>query len=81
MNFIEKIEESSVKLLIVALTVNLSVLAYILDKFLKENLITFGLSTPNGCILIASIILLFLLTYFDDGLVGLLKKFLSFFSN
>lgn len=81
MNFIEKIEESSIKLFIVALTVNLSILDYVLDKFLKENLITFGLSTPYGSILIFLIIVLFLLTYIDGGLAGLLKKIFSFFSN
>lgn len=43
MNFIEQIEESPAKLIVLALTVNLTLLSWILDRSLDTNLIAFAL--------------------------------------
>ncbi len=79
MSFIEQIEESSAKLVATALTVNLMILSWILDRFLDTNLIKFGLNHPEGDILIFTIIVLLILTYIISGKSGLLMKFFSFF--
>lgn len=79
MSFIEQIEESSAKLVATALTVNLIILSWILDRFLDTNLIKFGLNHPEGDILIFTIIVLLILTYIISGKSGLLMKFFSFF--
>ncbi len=79
MSFIEQIEESSAKLVVTALTVNLMILSWILDRFLDTNLIKFGLNHPEGDILIFTIIVLLILTYIISGKSGLLMKFFSFF--
>ena len=79
MIFIEQIEESSAKLVATALTVNLMILSWILDRFLDTNLIKFGLNHPEGDILIFTIIVLLILTYIISGKSGLLMKFFSFF--
>ena len=79
MSFIEQIEESPAKLVATALTVNLMILSWILDRFFFFFLITFGLNHPEGDILIFRIILLLILTYIIAGKSGLLMKFFSFF--
>ena len=79
MSFIEQIEESPAKLVATALTVNLMILSWILDRFLDTNLIKFGLNHPEGDILIFTIIVLLILTYIISGKSGLLMKFFSFF--
>ena len=79
MSFIEQIEESSAKLVATALTVNLIILSWILDRFLDTNLIKFGFNHPEGDILIFTIIVLLILTYIISGKSGLLMKFFSFF--
>ena len=79
MSFIEQIEESPAKLVATALTVNLMILSWILDRFFDTNLITFGLNHPEGDILIFTIIVLLILTYIISGKSGLLMKFFSFF--
>lgn len=79
MSYIEQIEESPAKLIATALTVNLMILSWILDRFLDTNLIAFGLNHPDGDILILTIIVLFILTYMISGKSGLLMKFFSFF--
>ena len=79
MSYIEQIEESPAKLIATALTVNLMILSWILDRFLDTNLIAFGLNHPDGDILILTIIVLFILTYMISGKLGLLMKFFSFF--
>lgn len=79
MSFIEQIDESSAKLVVTALTVNLMILSWILDRFLDTNLIKFGLNHPEGDILIFTIIVLLILTYIISGKSGLLMKFFSFF--
>ena len=79
MSFIEQIEESPAKLVATALTVNLMILSWILDRFFDTNLITFGLNHPEGDILIFTIIVLLILTYIIAGKSVLLMKFFSFF--
>lgn len=79
MSYIEQIEESPTKLIATALTVNLMILSWILDRFLDTNLIAFGLNHHDGDILILTIIVLFILTYMISGKLGLLMKFFSFF--
>lgn len=79
MNFIEQIEESPAKLIATALTLNLAIFSWVLERFLKTDLIAFGFSHPDGNILILTIIVLFILTYVISGKLVLLKKFFSFF--
>ncbi len=79
MSFIEQIEESPAKLVATALTLNLMILSWILDRFLDTNLIAFGLNHPEGDILIFTIVVLLILTYIIAGKSGLLMKSFSFF--
>lgn len=79
MSFIEQIEESSAKLVATALTLNLMILSWILDRFLDTNLIAFSLNHPEGDILLFTLVVLFILTYIIAGKSGLLMKSFSFF--
>lgn len=79
MNFIEQIEESPAKLIATALTLNLALFSWVLERFFKTDLIPLGFSHSDGNILIFTIIVLFMLTYVLSGKFGLLKKFFSFF--
>lgn len=79
MSFIDRIEESRCKLVATALTLNLMLLHFILDRFLDTNLISFALTHRMGGILIFTIIVLLILTYMIAGKSGLLIKFFSFF--
>lgn len=79
MNYIEQIEESPAKLIVLALTVNLTILSWIFDRFLDTNLIAFSLNHHDGDILIFTIIVLLILTYITAGKSGLLMKLFSFF--
>ncbi|MDC5328128.1 hypothetical protein OHW67_18055 [Acinetobacter baumannii] len=79
MSFIEQIEESSAKLVATALTLNLMILSWILDRFLDTNLIAFSLNHPEGDILLFTLVVLLILTYIIAGKSGLLMKSFSFF--
>jgi hypothetical protein len=79
MSFIDRIEESPARLVATALTLNLMLLSWILDRFLDTSLIAFALNHPQGDILIFTIIVLLILTYMIAGKSGLLMKFFSFF--
>ncbi|WP_180190660.1 hypothetical protein [Acinetobacter sp. YH01009] len=79
MSFIDRIEESPARLVATALTLNLMLSSWILDRFLDTSLIAFALNHPQGDILIFTIIVLLILTYMIAGKSGLLMKFFSFF--